>query len=56
MFNAWILSQQRERLRTARAAADLYVDTNPLAVPEVLQTVLDFLNLAHITPSHESAN
>jgi hypothetical protein len=42
-FPGWLHLQQRERLGDARAAADLYLDTSPLSIPDVLRQVLAYL-------------
>lgn len=38
-----VLASQRARLALARAHCDLYVDTDPLTIPEVLERVVAYL-------------
>ncbi|HEY1012658.1 MAG TPA: hypothetical protein VGE07_08150, partial [Herpetosiphonaceae bacterium] len=49
-FPGWLHETQRERLRDARDAADLYLDTSPLSIPDVLSTVLEYLARQQIHP------
>ncbi len=45
--------EQLHRLRHARQHADLYIDTNPLTVEQVLQTVISFINIAPVPPNRK---
>jgi len=38
------LSEQRKRLAHARENCDLFIDTNPLTIEEVLQQAVEFLD------------
>ena len=40
---AWLIEQEHQRLRHARAYCDLYVQTDALTLDQVLKRALDFL-------------
>jgi deoxyadenosine/deoxycytidine kinase len=42
-FEAWILEEERHRLRHAREHCDLYIPTDGLGPDEVLERALDYL-------------
>ena len=42
-FEAWILEQERSRLRHAREHCDLYIDTDALDPASVLRLALEYL-------------
>lgn len=49
-FPAWIHETQKQRLTEARQAADLYLDTVNLAIPDVLAATLAFLAQHNLVP------
>ena len=50
-FPDWLHQKQRSRLLEAQQAADCYIDTAPLSIPDVLQRALSFLAERHIAPA-----
>ena len=50
-FPVWLLEQQRERLASARAHADLVLHTDEAAPEEVASQVVEYLQSAGIEPA-----
>jgi adenylate kinase family enzyme len=50
-FPAWLLEQQRERLASARAHADLVLHTDEAAPEEVASQVVEYLQAVGIEPA-----